>query len=63
MYLSVLPLYFGASLLFRLPWAWVLLLPMFLALHFGVIIPEEKYLEARFGDTYLSYTLEVRRWL
>ena len=63
MYLSVLPLYVGGSLLFRLPWAWVLLLPVYLALHFGVIIPEEKYLEAKFGETYLRYKQHVRRWL
>jgi len=55
MYLSLLPLYVGGSLLFQLLWAWVLLLPVFLALHFGVIIPEERYLEAKFGDTYLRY--------
>jgi len=63
MYLSLLPLYVGGSLLFQLPWAWVLLQPMFLALHFGVIIPEERYLEVKFGDTYLRYNQVVRRWL
>ena len=63
MYLSVLPLFVGGALLFRLPWAFVLLLPVFLALHFAVIIPEEKYLEAKFGETYLSYKRRVRRWL
>jgi protein-S-isoprenylcysteine O-methyltransferase Ste14 len=63
MYLSVLPLFVGGALLFRLPWAFVLLFPVFLALHFGVIIPEEKYLEAKFGETYLSYKRRVRRWL
>jgi hypothetical protein len=40
MYLSLLPLYVGGSLLFQLPWAWILLLPVFFALEFGVIIPE-----------------------
>jgi protein-S-isoprenylcysteine O-methyltransferase Ste14 len=63
MYLSLLPLYLGGSLLFRLPWAWMLLAPTFLALHYGVIIPEEKYLEAKFGETYLDYKRHVRRWL
>jgi protein-S-isoprenylcysteine O-methyltransferase Ste14 len=55
MYLSLLLLYVGGSLLFRLPWAWIL--------HFGVIIPEERYLEAQFGETYLRYKQRVRRWL
>jgi protein-S-isoprenylcysteine O-methyltransferase Ste14 len=63
MYLSLMPLYVGGSLLFRLPWAWILLLPVFVVLNFGVIVPEEKYLEAKFGAKYLRYKQRVRRWL
>ena len=63
MYLSLLPLYVGGSLLFQLPWAWIMLLPVFLALHFGVVIPEEKYLEDKFGEAYLRYKQHVRRWI
>jgi protein-S-isoprenylcysteine O-methyltransferase Ste14 len=63
MYLSLVLAYLGGSLVFRLPWAWVLLPAVFLVLHFGVIIPEEKYLEAKFGQTYLDYKTQVRRWL
>jgi protein-S-isoprenylcysteine O-methyltransferase Ste14 len=63
MYLSLLPLYVGGSPLFHLPWAWILLLPVFFLLHFGVIISEEKYLEAKFGERYLRYKQRVRRWL
>ena len=32
-------------------------------LHFGVILREEKYLEAKFGEQYLHYKRKVRRWL
>jgi protein-S-isoprenylcysteine O-methyltransferase Ste14 len=63
MYLSLLLVYLGCSLVFRLPWAWILLPVVFLSLHFGVIIPEEKYLQAKFGEAYLSYKTQVRRWL
>jgi protein-S-isoprenylcysteine O-methyltransferase Ste14 len=63
MYLSLLVLYVGSILVFRLPWAAVLFVPVCLALHFGVIIPEEKYLEAAFGEPYRSYRQRVRRWL
>ena len=63
MYLSLLVLFVGGMLAFRLPWAAVLLLPVFLALHFGVILPEERYLEAAFGEPYRSYRRRVRRWL
>jgi protein-S-isoprenylcysteine O-methyltransferase Ste14 len=63
MYLSLLVLHVGGMLAFRLPWAAVLLVPVFLALHFGVIIPEEKHLEAAFGGQYRLYKQRVRRWL
>jgi protein-S-isoprenylcysteine O-methyltransferase Ste14 len=63
MYLSLILIYIGASLVFRLPWAWILLPAVFLGLHLGVIIPEEKYLQAKFGESYLNYKAQVRRWL
>ncbi len=34
-----------------------------LVLHFGVILREESYLEHKFGDPYLSFKRQVRRWL
>jgi protein-S-isoprenylcysteine O-methyltransferase Ste14 len=63
MYLSLLVSFFGGSLLFRLPWAWPLLIVVFLALHFGIVLPEEQYLEGTFGDAYRRYRERVRRWL
>ena len=63
MYLSLLVLYIGGTLAFSLTWGLLLLLPVFLALHFGVILPEEKYLALRFGNDYADYKRQVRRWL
>jgi protein-S-isoprenylcysteine O-methyltransferase Ste14 len=63
MYLSLLVSYVGGILAFRLPWATVLLVPVFLALHFGVIVPEETHLAAAFGEPYRLYRQRVRRWL
>ncbi len=63
MYLSLMVAYVGGALLFDLPFAWVLLIPVFLALHFGVILPEERYLAAHFGEPYLRYCERVRRWI
>jgi len=63
MYLSLLVFHVGGILAFRLPWATVLLVPVFLALHFGVILPEEAHLEAVFGEPYRLYRQRVRRWL
>ena len=31
--------------------------------HFGVVLPEERYLEALHGKAYLEYKGRVRRWL
>jgi protein-S-isoprenylcysteine O-methyltransferase Ste14 len=45
---------------------WITLLfvvPLALVLHFGVILPEEKYLEAKFGERYLALKRKVRRWI
>jgi protein-S-isoprenylcysteine O-methyltransferase Ste14 len=63
MYLGLLVLYVGVTLVMRWPWAAALLVPVFLALHFGVIRPEEQHLETAFGESYRSYRQRVRRWL
>src|SRR6266513_3940912 len=45
---------------------WITLLfvvPLALVLHFGVILPEERYLEAKFGEQYLALKRKVRRWI
>jgi len=45
---------------------WITLLfvvPLAIVLHFGVILPEERYLEAKFGEPYLALKREVRRWI
>ena len=45
---------------------WISLLfviPLALVLHYGVILREERYLEAKFGDPYLALRRKVRRWI
>jgi protein-S-isoprenylcysteine O-methyltransferase Ste14 len=32
-------------------------------LHRFAILPEEAYLEGKFGDAYLAYKRQVRRWI
>jgi len=39
------------------------LLIFMLVVHFGVVLPEERYLESLHGDTYRRYKQSVRRWL
>jgi protein-S-isoprenylcysteine O-methyltransferase Ste14 len=40
----------GIGLVFGLTWLAPLLVPSMLAMHFGVVRPEEQYLEDKFGD-------------
>ena len=63
LYLSLTGLYLGLAMLINTAWP-PLLLPVLLAfLHWGVIRREERYLEVKFGSTYLNYKARVRRWL
>jgi len=41
----------------------LLLLPLLVVVQIGVIQREEVYLERKFGDEYLRYKTQVRRWL
>jgi protein-S-isoprenylcysteine O-methyltransferase Ste14 len=63
------PLYFGAVLFFiglaallNSFWLLILLLPTILAVHYILIVPEEKYLAAKFGEPYRQYGISVHRW-
>ena len=63
LYLSLTLLYISISLLFNAVWALLLLLPLLLIVHIGVIEREERYLARKFGDEYLRYKTQVRRWI
>ena len=62
-YLSVVLIYVGLSLLFAWGWALLLLVPVLVILQLAVIRREEAYLERKFGASYLRYRESVRRWL
>ncbi|HEY7346864.1 MAG TPA: isoprenylcysteine carboxylmethyltransferase family protein [Ktedonobacterales bacterium] len=63
MYLAMAIQYVGLALLFDSLWAIVLLPLALVVVHFTVIQREERYLERKFGEEYLSYKATVRRWL
>ena len=45
---------------------WITLLfvvPLALIFHYGVVLREERYLTAKFGEPYLQYKRGVRRWI
>jgi len=37
--------------------------PLAVIFHYGVILREERYLTAKFGEPYLQYKRQVRRWI
>jgi protein-S-isoprenylcysteine O-methyltransferase Ste14 len=45
---------------------WITLMfvvPLALVFHYGVVLREERYLTAKFGEPYLQYKREVPRWI
>ena len=63
MYLGMALVYVAVSLAADSVAALRLLPPVLLALRYGVIAREERYLDAKFGDGYRRYKASVRRWL
>jgi protein-S-isoprenylcysteine O-methyltransferase Ste14 len=62
-YLSMAMVYAGIASLANALWA-ILLLPVaLLVIRRGVIEREERYLERKFDEEYLSYKAQVRRWI
>jgi protein-S-isoprenylcysteine O-methyltransferase Ste14 len=62
-YIGLTLLYIGLVTYLQLPWGLVLLPIVIGLVTVWVIVPEEKYLEQKFGPEYLSYKATVRRWI
>jgi len=62
MYIGLLLLTGGIGIALASDWTLVLLVPTALILHYGVVLREERYLEAKFGDAYRRYKAKVPRW-
>jgi len=63
LYVALTLLYLGLTLAFDTWWGIVLLVPVLMIMHLGVVLREERYLEEMFGDTYRQYRSTVRRYL
>lgn len=63
MYLAATLLYAGISICFGKTVTLGCLIPCLLVLHYGVIVREERYLDAKFGEQYRTYCSRVRRWI
>ena len=63
MYIGLTLLYAGLVTFLQLAWGLVLLPFVIWLITIWVIVPEEKYLEQKFGTDYLNYKSTVRRWI
>jgi len=63
LYVSLTLIYSGLTLAFDTWWGFILLLPVLIVMHLGVIRREERYLEGKFGESYRRYRARVRRYL
>lgn len=62
-YLSLALIYAGVAILGDAVWAFASLVPTLLVIDRGVIRREERYLRRKFGDEYVRYASQTRRWL
>jgi protein-S-isoprenylcysteine O-methyltransferase Ste14 len=63
LYLAVITMFVGLAQMANSAWFLILLVPMVVILHYGVVRREERYLEAKFGEPYRAYRARVRRYL
>ena len=62
LYVAVTLFYCGLTLAFNTWWGLVMLVPLLIIMHTGVVLREEHYLEQKFGETYRQYCSRVRRY-
>lgn len=62
MYAGLVLFVAGLAVLLASDWMLVMTLALVPVLHFGVVRREERYLEAKFGDTYRRYRQAVPRY-
>lgn len=63
LYVGLLALSAGLALLAGSLWALAAVPLEWALLRWGAVLPEERYLAAKFGPAYASYSGRVRRWL
>lgn len=63
MYLGMVGAQFGLAFAFSLDWALIGGVALWAVLHYGVVLREEAYLTAKFGETYTAFMGRTHRWL
>ena len=62
MYVGMLVIAAGLGVAFASDWTLVMVPPVAFVMHFGVVVREERYLEAKFGEPYRQYKARAARW-
>lgn len=62
LYVALTIVFLGLALVFNTAWGFVVLVPLVVTMHCGVVRREERYLERKFGDVYRQYRSKVRRY-
>ena len=62
LYVSITLMYGGLTLAANTWWGAIVLVPLLVVVHRGVVLREERYLERKFGDAYRQYRSRVRRY-
>ncbi|MBS1840111.1 MAG: isoprenylcysteine carboxylmethyltransferase family protein [Acidobacteria bacterium] len=63
MYLGITLVVIGLGLALNNLWISLFAAPALLVVHFIAVLPEERYLAEKFGDSYRSFLAQVRRYL
>ena len=63
MYVGLTLFQIGLGLIFNNAWVSALALLALAVVHFIAVLPEERYLSGKFGDSYRAYLGRVRRYL
>src|SRR2546423_14474112 len=62
LYVALTILFLGLTFEFNTWWGVIMLAPLLVVMHYGVILREERYLEGKFGQPYRDYCAKVRRY-
>ena len=62
LYVGLAIAFLGITLALDSWWGFIVLVPVIVLMHFGVVLREERYLAGKFGDAYRDYCTRVRRY-